>query len=197
MRGVRIQLAKRDRSATNPHPDPLPKREDDRYAELREFLARPASERMAFWRQELARCVKCYACRQVCPMCYCRRCIVDKNRPHGDQHLGNAQGQFRLADHAGLPSGRPLRRLRRMHPRVSGGHRPAAAEPVVGQGRRRELRLPRGRRSGRRADHRRLLRSKTRRTSSDERSPFSNRIGQAGRWLDRRGTARCRAAARP
>ncbi len=45
------------------------------------FMARPAAQRWAFWRQELARCVKCYACRQVCPLCYCERCVADKNRP--------------------------------------------------------------------------------------------------------------------
>lgn len=52
-----------------------------RYAQLETFLARPADERMAYWQRELERCVKCYACRQVCPMCYCPQCIVDKNRP--------------------------------------------------------------------------------------------------------------------
>jgi Fe-S oxidoreductase len=36
---------------------------------------------MAFWKTEFSRCVKCYACRQACPLCYCRRCIADKNRP--------------------------------------------------------------------------------------------------------------------
>ena len=29
----------------------------------------------------MTRCVKCYACRQVCPLCHCRQCIADKNRP--------------------------------------------------------------------------------------------------------------------
>ncbi|MCE5268865.1 MAG: 4Fe-4S dicluster domain-containing protein [Planctomycetaceae bacterium] len=52
-----------------------------RYAEIEEFLKRTPQDRMAYWKKELSRCVKCYACRQVCPMCYCRQCIVDKNRP--------------------------------------------------------------------------------------------------------------------
>jgi len=72
-------------------PDTLP---DDRYAELRAFLARPSAERLAYWRQELARCVKCYACRQVCPMCYCRRCIVDKNRPQIISTSATLKGNF-------------------------------------------------------------------------------------------------------
>jgi formate dehydrogenase subunit beta len=41
----------------------------------------PLEERWAFWSAELARCVKCYACRAVCPLCYCARCITDVNRP--------------------------------------------------------------------------------------------------------------------
>jgi formate dehydrogenase (coenzyme F420) beta subunit len=53
----------------------------NRYAEIEAFLKKAPEERMAFWTAELSRCVKCYACRQVCPMCYCRMCIADKNRP--------------------------------------------------------------------------------------------------------------------
>jgi formate dehydrogenase subunit beta len=48
---------------------------------LEEFMTKSPSERMAYWQEELSRCLKCYACRQVCPMCYCERCLVDKNRP--------------------------------------------------------------------------------------------------------------------
>jgi len=39
------------------------------------------SERRNFWADELGRCVKCYACRSSCPMCYCERCTMDCNRP--------------------------------------------------------------------------------------------------------------------
>jgi formate dehydrogenase (coenzyme F420) beta subunit len=52
-----------------------------RYASVDALLRRTPEERMAYWVAELSRCVKCYACRQVCPLCYCRQCIVDKNRP--------------------------------------------------------------------------------------------------------------------
>lgn len=40
-----------------------------------------SAERWAFWQKELARCVKCYACRNSCPMCYCEHCTMDCNRP--------------------------------------------------------------------------------------------------------------------
>jgi formate dehydrogenase (coenzyme F420) beta subunit len=54
---------------------------NDPYAALSALMQKSPAERMAYWREELSRCVKCYACRQVCPMCYCQRCIADKNRP--------------------------------------------------------------------------------------------------------------------
>jgi ferredoxin len=67
---------------------------DQRYAALKAFLARSSAERLAYWQQELARCVKCYACRQVCPMCYCPRCIADKNRPQAISSSATLKGNF-------------------------------------------------------------------------------------------------------
>jgi len=45
------------------------------------LTAMSVTERRAFWAAELGRCVKCYACRSSCPMCYCERCTMDCNRP--------------------------------------------------------------------------------------------------------------------
>ncbi len=67
---------------------------DSRYAELVAFMQKPASERLAFWMKELGRCVKCYACRQTCPMCYCERCLVDKNRPTVIDTSATLKGNF-------------------------------------------------------------------------------------------------------
>ena len=50
--------------------------------ELMDRLGRMTrAERWAFWQAELSRCVKCYACRNSCPMCYCEHCTMDCNRP--------------------------------------------------------------------------------------------------------------------
>jgi len=65
-----------------------------RYAELDAFLKKSPTERIAYWKQELSRCVKCYACREVCPMCYCNRCIVDKNRPTVIDTSATLKGNF-------------------------------------------------------------------------------------------------------
>ncbi|MDR3676668.1 MAG: hydrogenase iron-sulfur subunit [Acidobacteriota bacterium] len=52
------------------------------------------AERMSFWAHEFERCVKCYACRQVCPLCYCERCIADKNRPVTIDTSATPKGNF-------------------------------------------------------------------------------------------------------
>jgi formate dehydrogenase subunit beta len=35
------------------------------------------AERTEFWRMQFARCVKCYACRTVCPQCFCETCTLE------------------------------------------------------------------------------------------------------------------------
>jgi len=52
------------------------------------------AERMSWWTGEFERCVKCYACRQVCPLCYCERCIADKNRPVVIDTSATLKGNF-------------------------------------------------------------------------------------------------------
>lgn len=74
--------------------DSMPVPADRRYAEIEAFLQKTPEERMAYWKTELSRCVKCYACRQVCPMCYCRQCIVDKNRPVVISTSATLKGNF-------------------------------------------------------------------------------------------------------
>jgi ferredoxin len=39
----------------------------------------PPAERLAFWLREFDRCIRCYACRQVCPGCYCTTCMFERD----------------------------------------------------------------------------------------------------------------------
>lgn len=49
--------------------------------EIRKVENMPVSERWAWWEQQFSTCIRCYACRQVCPFCYCEQCIADENQP--------------------------------------------------------------------------------------------------------------------
>lgn len=77
---------------------------DARNMEILEKLEKMTpSERWNFWIEELSPCIKCYACRAACPMCYCTRCTVDFNRPQWipvpSHELGNIEWHFMRAMH--------------------------------------------------------------------------------------------------
>jgi ferredoxin len=38
-------------------------------------------ERLAFWTKEFDSCIRCYACRQACPACYCFECVAETLDP--------------------------------------------------------------------------------------------------------------------
>ena len=42
---------------------------------------KPVEEKWAFWSHKFERCIRCYACRNVCPACFCPRCLVEENMP--------------------------------------------------------------------------------------------------------------------
>ncbi|MFP3870562.1 MAG: Coenzyme F420 hydrogenase/dehydrogenase, beta subunit C-terminal domain [Syntrophobacteria bacterium] len=40
----------------------------------------PYKKRWEYWSGYFSRCIKCYACRDVCPMCYCQSCYLYPER---------------------------------------------------------------------------------------------------------------------
>ncbi len=44
---------------------------------LHQFEALSEGERWEFWQGHFDRCIRCYGCRSICPMCYCDECVVD------------------------------------------------------------------------------------------------------------------------
>lgn len=60
----------------------------------KELTALSPKERRAFWDKEFGKCIKCYACRQICPLCYCNRCIADKNQPPWIPTSPHSAGNF-------------------------------------------------------------------------------------------------------
>jgi ferredoxin len=54
---------------------------DPRDAEIAALEALPDAARFAFWQEQFARCLRCYACRAACPLCYCASCIAEGDNP--------------------------------------------------------------------------------------------------------------------
>ncbi|MGD0094342.1 MAG: 4Fe-4S dicluster domain-containing protein [Planctomycetota bacterium] len=75
-------------------PDVAPEDGGACYADVAKIEALPPAERWAFWQEQFGRCVKCYACRQVCPLCYCKRCLAEKNEPQWLMSSAHAAGNF-------------------------------------------------------------------------------------------------------
>lgn len=50
-------------------------------AKIKQLKDMPAQRRWEFWRNEFDRCIRCYACRNICPACFCERCFVEESEP--------------------------------------------------------------------------------------------------------------------
>lgn len=57
------------------HEMPAPK--NNRFDEVEKLEAMTEEERFAFWREQLSKCIRCNACRNVCPACSCLKCVFD------------------------------------------------------------------------------------------------------------------------
>ena len=54
-----------------------PARDVNRFEEVEKLEAMTEDERFAFWREQLSKCIRCNACRNVCPACSCVKCVFD------------------------------------------------------------------------------------------------------------------------
>jgi ferredoxin len=63
-------------------------------AKLAAFEALAPADRWAFWAAEFERCVRCYACRQACPLCFCDRCVAEKSEPQWIESSPHARGNL-------------------------------------------------------------------------------------------------------
>lgn len=53
--------------------------EADRFELVGKLESMTPDERFEFWRGELSKCIRCNACRNVCPACTCTKCVFDND----------------------------------------------------------------------------------------------------------------------
>ncbi|MCD6384711.1 4Fe-4S ferredoxin [Candidatus Sumerlaeota bacterium] len=54
---------------------------EDDFSDVKEHEKLSPQERWAVFRAEFENCIRCYACRNACPMCYCSECFAECSQP--------------------------------------------------------------------------------------------------------------------
>lgn len=52
----------------------------ERFAEVEKIEAMSPEEKFKFFQSELSKCIRCNACRNVCPACSCIKCVFDNDK---------------------------------------------------------------------------------------------------------------------
>ncbi len=82
----------RDNCKSCVHPDPViydevigdfsgGRQVSERFNEVQEIEEMDIDGRWQWFQEEISSCIRCYACRNACPLCYCPTCFVDDSRP--------------------------------------------------------------------------------------------------------------------
>lgn len=53
----------------------------DRYEDIRKIESLNSSDKWEYFQKLISTCIRCYACRNSCPFCYCPQCFVDESKP--------------------------------------------------------------------------------------------------------------------
>jgi len=102
-----------DRCLRCTHPEPViydqlisddgsqPASEEERFSQLLCTDGGELDERYQYWSEHFDRCIRCYACRNVCPACNCTECVFDSGLPQQPDWLSKAstlseKSQFHL-----------------------------------------------------------------------------------------------------
>ncbi|KAF5436759.1 formate dehydrogenase subunit beta [Candidatus Methanophagaceae archaeon] len=48
--------------------------------DLKELRGFSLDDRLAYWLHMFDRCIKCFSCRDACPICYCKKCFLEPDR---------------------------------------------------------------------------------------------------------------------
>jgi len=51
------------------------------YKDIEKYEKMSLKEKWEFWEEQFSKCIRCYACRNACPLCYCKECFVDQLDP--------------------------------------------------------------------------------------------------------------------
>ncbi len=78
-------------------------KEVNRFSEVEKIEAMSAREKWDHFENLMSACIRCYACRNACPLCFCPTCFVDEAKPQwvgkGDDPIDTRTFHFLRAYH--------------------------------------------------------------------------------------------------
>lgn len=45
--------------------------------EIENIISKDIDSRLNYWKDEFSKCIKCYGCRNICPLCVCENCVLE------------------------------------------------------------------------------------------------------------------------
>jgi formate dehydrogenase (coenzyme F420) beta subunit len=66
---------------------------EEAYKDVEAIEEMALGDRLSYWQDELDRCIRCYACRNACPLCVCQeKCIAETREPRWlTQRVGTSE----------------------------------------------------------------------------------------------------------
>ena len=86
--GAEVHMANACKECRYPNPvvfdrkigqDVTPWCTEKNFADVEAIEAMGQDEKAAFWQSQYSKCIRCYACRNICPACNCTNCIFDQS----------------------------------------------------------------------------------------------------------------------
>lgn len=86
--GAEIPMPKACQECRHPNPvvfdrkigqDVTPWCTEKNFSDVEAIEAMGQDEKAAFWHEQYSKCIRCYACRNICPACNCTSCIFDQS----------------------------------------------------------------------------------------------------------------------
>lgn len=86
--GAEVPMAKACKECRHPNPvafdrkigqEVTPWCTEKDFSDVEAIEAMGQDEKAAFWKEQYSKCIRCYACRNICPACNCTICIFDQS----------------------------------------------------------------------------------------------------------------------
>ncbi|HIH97459.1 MAG TPA: coenzyme F420 hydrogenase [Thermoplasmata archaeon] len=52
----------------------------ERYKKVDDYEKLDPEKKWLFWSDEFSKCIRCYGCKNICPLCYCEECTLAKDK---------------------------------------------------------------------------------------------------------------------